>query len=154
MCIYLSPFTGYAIAINVPSNLQLSASYTEPIIEGGCWRFITGYFCLNCHLLPLKMTYKSTNNGRRSMGHSRLLFMISRLLYILLKALPTVKKTASIASRNARTTFIFFSLNFSKMADAIIGTYGANFVRSPLAKPCTHLAAMATTTTLLSFDIT
>ena len=35
-----------------------------------------------------------------------------------------------------------------------MGAYGLNFFRSPLARPCTHFAASATTTTLLSLAMT
>lgn len=74
--------------------------------------------------------------------------------HTIVQRLRTVENTASIASRNEMTTFIFFSLNFSKMADVIIGAYGLNFDRNPLARPSTHLTAKETTMTLLSFDIT
>ena len=69
------------------------------------------------------------------------------------KCKHTVKYTASIASRRDVTTFCFFSLNFSKIAETIDVAYGANLVRNPVDSPATHLPAKATTTTLLSFVI-
>ena len=65
----------------------------------------------------------------------------------------TVKYTASIASLKDVTTFCFFSLNFSNIAETIDDAYGENFVRNPVANPVTHLPANATTTTLLSLVI-
>ena len=56
-----------------------------------------------------------------------------------------------MASLKDVTTFSFFSLNFSKIAETIDVAYGANFVRNPVANPATHLPAKATTITLLSF---
>ena len=65
----------------------------------------------------------------------------------------TVRKTASMASLKADTTFAFFSLNFSNMGGIIIDEYCENFLRSPVANRPTHLAAKATTMTFASFEI-
>ena len=62
----------------------------------------------------------------------------------------TVRKTASIASLSAATTFAFFSLNFSSIGDVIMGEYCMNFLRNPVANSPIHLAARATTMTFAS----
>lgn len=65
----------------------------------------------------------------------------------------TVRKTASIASLKAATTFVFFSLNFSKIGVVIMDEYWVNFLRSPVANRPMHLAARTTTITLASLEI-
>lgn len=62
----------------------------------------------------------------------------------------TVRKTASTASLKAATTFVFFSLNFSKSGVIIMEEYCVNFLRRPVANWPVHLAARATTITFAS----
>uniref|UniRef100_A0A2M4D950 Putative secreted protein n=1 Tax=Anopheles darlingi TaxID=43151 RepID=A0A2M4D950_ANODA len=61
---------------------------------------------------------------------------------------------ASMASRSAVTTLVFFSLNFSKIAGTHAPAYVLNFLPNPLANIAKHLPPSATRTTFVSFVIT
>lgn len=60
---------------------------------------------------------------------------------------------ASTASRNGKTTFCFFSLNFSNNAGIQAEAYVSNRFFNPLANIAIHLAAIPTIITFESFVI-
>ena len=84
------------------------------------------------------------------LSHSSLKSVTKGKSYTNCEKILTVRKTASTASLKAATTFVFFSLNFSKSGVIIMEEYCVNFLRRPVANWPIHLAARATTITFAS----